>query len=358
MFIGYGLDPSRREAVSINTSRLVVDLNGFGDEVSVLSLGYPMSDKGSLYGYSFLDTVLRRQTIINNISNYIVEHKITHIVDVFVLPLSSLLFIVPLCTIHPNVIFIKELHNDAGHPRYFSSETIIRIIANSKWQLNKLLCSYKRVYTRNPGLAAKYHLSFLPPCVETKALVRRYSTLPLRICYLGHALKKKGIFVFPKLFQLLSAHEKKSVIFTFSLSHLGNPSKMGKMLKLAAKNTGITISILGEQSPSVFFRSQDVYLLPIQDIYGAVSTPNTVLEAMEAGCLVGVTKIDSLVGLVESGHNALQFTYPTAQSLYQLLHGLLKDRAKYHVLVRQARKDIMNKYNRSNYLQALETIYA
>ena len=58
-----------------------------------------------------------------------------------------------------------------------------------------------------------------------------------------------------------------------------------------------------EVNPQVYFRNNHIFLLPSIDEYSATSVPNTILEAMEAGCVV-ITPINKITSTV----NALGYT--------------------------------------------------
>ncbi len=351
LFLGFGLNINRREAVSVNTLRMMETTNELGIKTSLISIGYLGGD----YGSSMIDSLIRRQEIIEKIKSYIVNNKVTHVVDVFVLPLSSHIFIRPLLKSVKKVVFIKEIHNNFGYSKHLTFESLIRYIANRKSQLQAIMNTYDSCYTRNPSLAKIYKVTYLPTNIDISTLKRSKSN-KIRISYLGHPLKKKGIYTFPSLFAELTSAQKKRYRFSFALSDIGPRDKVKKMLEKSAKKYGVDIAVMGKVTPSEFFRDQDIYVLPIQDVYGAVSTPNTILEAMESRCVVIATDISSLVGILRHRSNAVLVKNPSAKKLIKAIVGLSRGKLR-EKLANQARKDIIKYYTKRSVISALERIY-
>lgn len=351
LFLGFGLDMKRREAVSVNTLKMMDITKELGLKTSIISIGYD----GGGYGSSMIDSIIHRSQIIEKIESYIVENNVTHLVDVFVLPLSSHIFVVPLQKSLKNIVYLKEIHNDFGHSKYLTYETIIRVIANRKSQLLSLMDTYDSCYTRNPSLAKIYKIIYLPTNIDINDLTRSKSS-KIRISYLGHPLKKKGIFIFPEIFAALTPSQKQRYHFSFALSDIGPRDKVSKFLETSAQKLGVTIEIVGKVVPSEFFRNEDIYVLPIQDVYGAVSTPNTILEAMEGQCVVIASNISSLVGILDHNKNSLLVKNPDGTSLIKAINSL-EDGKLRKKLANQARKDIINNYTKRSVIIALERIY-
>lgn len=344
LIYGYGIDANRTEAVSLNTIRLIESLKAEGWQTHTINIGYP--NQAFFTGASPLRAMVQSDQILKSVRGYIEENQITTVVDVFVLPLSTAVFTVPLLRQLPGVKFIKEVHNDAGFSHSFHPETMIRILANNRWLFNWVHQQPMIKFTRNQHLAEKYAFYHIPsPITINSAVVRGRSKKRVSIGYLGHPLKKKGIFEFPKLFELLNANQKKQFVFNFALSDIGNRADVTQILQSAANQHGVKITITGKVKPSVFFRAQDFYLLPLHDQFGAVSSPNTILEAMEAGAIPIVPQIPSLKGIVINGKTGVVTNGYQARHFLPVLNDLISDPARQQRLRVGARKLITKEYD-------------
>lgn len=350
LIIGFGLDINRREAVSVNVNHLVKDLRKLGFSPYILSLGYKQKE----YGSTLVGAILHRKQIISRIADYIENHKIDTVLDVFVLPLASTLFTFPLITALPHVRFIKEVHNLAGNSRHVTVETIIRLVANRQTQLTKVLSAFDYAYSRNLYVSRQLDITYLPPTIDKVKTQRVRQTAIIRACYLGHPLKKKGIYEFLTIFRLMGNLLKQDVKFAFALSPIGPTLLVRRLLQISAWWYGVTIELTGKVKPSQFFRAHDIYILPIQDMYGAVSTPNTILEAMEAGCVVMVAKLESLQGIVHQ-KNSVLLGRPVASEIVSNLKKITFIQLKRLATV--ARSDIMTKFSSKKHIVVLKQIY-
>lgn len=357
LFLGFGIDRERKEAVSINTLRIHNTLQSLGYKSYIVSVGYKNNNhKDYDFGNTMLESVIKRKKVVSELKRFIEEKKITHVHDVFVLPLASIIFTLSLKDNNDKVVFIKELHNDSGYSRKFHLETIIRFVMNRKGQLNRVLNEYDKVFTRNRLLAKKFKLDYIPTVVDihTKRKMRTFNVLNL--CYLGHPLKKKGFYQFFKLFTTLPDKLKSKVKFNFALSTLGKYEHECRKLKNLAKENGINMSLVGRVKPSKFFRSNDVYILPIDDEYGAISTPNTILEAMEANCLVMTKRIKTLEGIVDESNSILLYSNDYREIIDKIFY-ILNNRETIEKFGKRAREYIITNHSEIEVGKKMENLY-
>lgn len=353
LILGYGIDEKRTEAVSINTLKLKQTLERLGCIVTVFNIGY--SNPYCNTGDTFAQALCRLPFTIFYLYTYISRYKVTHVHDAFVLPLASLIFTVPLKLLLPKLLFVKELHNDAGQSQQWHLETFIRLVTNQGWMI-KIVIHIFTVFSRNKYVSMKYHLPYLPVPVT----IRPFNWIPQKkftISYLGHPLKKKGIYIFPKIFEKIPKKYKNSFHFSFALSTVGDRESVKKSLQESAERNGISIVFHDSVSPHAFFSESDIYLLPLHDKYSAISTPNTVLEAMEAGAVVIVTDIPSLWGIAKNNHNAILIDNLSPEKiLNKILHLYL-----HPSLIKKMRKDartmIEREYDENRQILYIKGLY-
>lgn len=351
--LGYGISKERTEAVSINTLKLEKKLKKFSKKVLRINLGYKNNYFYS--GNSLAQALILYPFVFTNLISLLKKKKITHVHDVFVLPLASLIFTLPLKIFFPQIIFIKEIQNDAGSSKKFHLETIIRMLTNRQWMLNLLLKNFK-CYTKNLTISKKYSLTYLPLSITVYKKERKKSQ-KLRVSYLGHPLKKKGIDVFPKIFESLPSDLKNKIIFSFALSDVGPRDQVKKMLLKSAKENRVKVSFSQRVKPHSFFSKQDIYVLPIHDQFSAVSTPNTLLEAMEAGAIPIVTQLSSLKGIVHHRKTAFLIKNITGKKIAKLLQKVAEKQSLLQTLRNNGRQYILENYSDKKVNKVLESIY-
>ena len=73
LFIGYGLDPKRREAVSVNTLQLITVLSKLGVKSKIINIGYSLSKNSeSIRGVrNMISNVINRNNIIKDLAKII-----------------------------------------------------------------------------------------------------------------------------------------------------------------------------------------------------------------------------------------------------------------------------------------------
>lgn len=358
LFLGYGIDPNRTEAVSKNTTRLISQLEKNGVRVSIANIGAQVPRNGIETPNGMFSAILQKEKILDQIYSYIENEKVTHIHDVFVLPLASVIFFLPIIKKYPKLVSIKEVHNFPGHSRSLHVETFIRLLANRLSQLKLVTDAVHFSFSRNFAISKHFAIPFWPAPIIFQRFTSRKLHKPLRICYLGHPLKKKGIFLFPELFRLLAENgEESEFIFTFALSSIGDREAVKEELRLTAQKYHVKIIFQEEVKPEKFFREQDVLVLPLHDQYSATSTPNTILEAMEAGCLVMTTQTRAIEGVVQDGKTGFLFSPHSPSEIVALLEKVINNEALVARITREAREWLEEHFNQKEMSEIATKLY-
>lgn len=354
LVIGYGIDRNRTEAVSINTAKHIDLLKEFGYKVYVYNIGYENSNFNT--GNSFISSLLRRKRILRNLIGFIKNNNISHVLDIFVLPLSSIIFTLPLKEYFPKTKFIKEIHNDYGFSRKFHSETVIRILANNRFMFYEVLNSFDKSFTNNLHLSKKFSIAYIP----TEVFIsnnKRVNDKKLNICYLGHPLQKKGISKFFDLIPLFDSQLKQKIKFNFAFSNVGPKEIVEEKLHKLGKQHNVNMQFFGTVKPFQFFRKNDIYILPIEDEYGAISTPNTILESMEAGCLVITNNIKSLKGITKNNKNMLLLKENTVKEVLFNILKVSNDIKLKKKIIKNARDFIKSNYDSKIIKEKVRILY-
>lgn len=349
LILGYGLNPARTEAIAKSAIKLQQVHRKIGLACDIISIDQIVRTE------SFVKCIVNHRKITESIIQLISKNNYTHIVDVFALPISSFLFTKPILAKFPRIVFIKEIQNDYGSSRHLTYETLIRIIGNNKLVFDYVRNAANICFSRNLNLCNKYSLHYLPTSLHIKPLTQRRYEPILRVCYLGHPLAKKGISIFPELFNDVRIHNN-SIKYNFAFSDIGPRDEVIKEFTVSAEKNNIKINIEGKVDPAKFFRKNDIYLLPIHDQFGAASTPNTVLEAMEAGCVVMSIPIESVQGVLNDQNSILLKTID-ASTIHEALIICQKDKKILLNKSKISRRVIINKYSESNYILQLRKLY-
>ena len=213
LFIGYGISPIRKEAVSISTNRLIKILQTNGSNVYC----YSISPKKT-----FLHTILNRKKIIEEISGLINAKNIEIVHDVFVLYLPSVLITLRLKKIFRKVKFIKTIQNRPGFSLSFTFESFIRMIGNNLTLFKILAKKFDLLTTSIKLLSKERRLLYVPQLVNIYKPSKRNLAKVINICFLGHPLKKKGIGNIIKYFDNISEKHRSNFTFNFAFSRIGN----------------------------------------------------------------------------------------------------------------------------------------
>lgn len=345
LFIGYGLEADRTEAVAKNTIRLQSQMKKRGFRTSVANIGFSSPASAIDGSRSMASAVRERKRILQELITYIQKERVTHLHDVFVLPLASQLFTLPVKKKLPELILIKEVHNFPGFSPVLHLESLIRFFGNRAEQLQQVIEKSDSTFTRNYAISEQYQLPFLPAPIIFDPLLKKRREKKLQVCYLGHPLKKKGIYAFPQIFAELGRLGQRDIEFTIALSKIGDRKGVQQLLADSARDNGLTVRFCNEVVPSQFFRGQDVLLLPLQDEYSATSTPNCILEAMEAGCVVLTTNTRSLRGVIEHGRTGFLLPKFSAVLVIAFLEKLRNNEELVQNTANSARLWIEENYN-------------
>ena len=349
LILGYGLSPLRREAIAIATQNLLKATKLLSHEIEVLSIDH-LTNSNSL-----IINLLLAPIIIKKILDHIRNNQYTHVLDVFALPLSSVLFVVPILSFYPKLIYLKEFQNDHGYSAHFTFETLIRVLGNNTYLFNYILRKCSRGFSRNYNLSRKYNLTYLPTLISHTTRPRAInSNKVITISYLGHPLKKKGIDIFPSLVGYCN-QANVPIKFAFAFSNLGDKRKIIDQIR--GVDTHNICTFKGITDPYSFFSKADIYFLPIKDEFGAASTPNTVLEAMSAGAVVMTYQNPAIIGVVNS-RNSILLETRDPEKITRLLLKFSKNRSELKKISDRALTHIKNHYGYNNYLKQLKEIYA
>ncbi len=356
LFVGFGLSKLRLEAVSKNTLHLV-GVSGKRNKSSIYNIGYDAKKpkKGMFLMFS---AVLSSGKIQKEIIRIAKKKKVTHIYDTFVLPGASLIFTVPLIAALPDVKFIKEIHNSHGFSRSFGAESFIRFFLNTKKQIEIVRKKFDIIVSRNKYLSTKYNGLFLPPVVRVIHKKRpKPKDKKIRVCFLGHPLKKKGVETMIELLGLLPKNSIDDITFTFAMSNIGNRLDIKKRINKISKIKKISARCLGNVSPELFFREQDVLCLPLKDEFSSAASFNTVLEAMEAGCMVLTTATNISKAILKHNKNGILVKKSQASSILRVLNKLRENKLNISKITDQARADIIEHYSMKQLRKVMTQIY-
>lgn len=358
LYVGYGIDSGRKEAVSTNVFKRIKLLKKLGYEADYVSIGYqPFKKEGYYFGNSMVNALINRKKVIKNLKRYIKNNNFSHVHDVFVLPFASYYFVRPLIEKDNDTVYIKEYFNDSGFSKNIHTETFIRIFANNSVFINGIQSKYNSLVTENFYLSKKLNAVHIPSIVDINKLSRKERKTKLRVCFLGHPLKKKGIYAYPELFSILPDNLKDWVTFDFALSSVGPKNDVEEKIKKVAVMEGIKINFSGQVNPGEYFREQDIFILPIQDEYGAISTPNSILEAMEAGCVVVVTDIKTLEGIIEDKRTGYLLRFPNSNEMLETIKYIINNDFEVDNVAKAARVKILEDHSDEILIRSYQKLY-
>lgn len=360
LFIGHGLDPKRQEAVSVNTMRLISILSKIGVKAIIKNIGYNTTqDSEGMNGVRrMMSNLINRKKVIEEISGIINKENIKYIHDTFVFPGVSLLFSLPLKRIFPNLTFIKEIQNNPGLSNSLDYENFLRLFLNNKSQVQEIIKRYDIVMSRNELIASKLGVIYLPPLINVYSNERpSFNRKITRVCFLGHALKKKGIYEFTKLFEIVPASLRKRLVFNFALNDIGRRKEVEYLLKGKAREQGIKVAVFGTVKPEIFFRNNDILLLPLRDEFGSSSSLNTVFEAMEASCLVVTTDTKLARAVIWDNKNGCLLKKPSADEILMVIKKVIAGKIDSKIIIETARADILKKYSETSLMEKIKKIY-
>lgn len=350
LFIGFELGSNRKEAVSINFKNHVNRVMSKGLQYRIYSL---RSDK------SLISHLLNIFRYLGDIYKIIKREKVTQVHDFFVLPVISLLFGVLIKLRFPKLILIKEIHNNFGFSKVVSMESVLRLFLSSKLSMRLLAFVFNIVYSRSKYVSNLWKVKYIPQYIPIYKLSRRetYDENIVRVCYLGHPLAKKGIGLFPEIIRHLDDNLKNKIVFNFAFSNIGNKFQIISEIKNEARTNNIRVRFQNTIEAFKFFRQNDIFILPLVDEHSATSVPNTVLEAMEAGCVVLANDNAIIRSVIKNGNNGILNTKLNAVDAINHLNSFTLSKTLVAKLSSNSRKYIELNHNLRYIRECFKEIY-
>lgn len=308
IYLGYRIDEPRQEAVTINAGlyRQVAEQLGWSCEM--------IAYDGSATTPGRLRRFLRRVAQACRRTPEAVVH------DFFVMPGVSLIAQTYLRAKGLPVRYVKTFINPPGTDGAGSVEGLLRLLLNSQTVHNMVAARSESVTYIAPLSHPRYRPLSAP--MRYPPSPGQSHEGPVRVSYLGHALRKKGVDLLPRIVQAVHARRPGGAEFRFSFSPLcdvpGLPEQLGRL-------PGCTVG--GEAEPLAFFQHSDVYLLPIRSAFGASGSFNTVWEAMAGGCCVAIARVPGLPELLND-QTAELVSLDDGNGYVDALVGLIDDRQR------------------------------
>lgn len=354
LFVGFGLAKNRKEAVSKNTVSLAKYIRKTS-KVKIFNVGYNKKFKGFL---AMLYAVFNYKSIRADIAKVIKKNNISHLHDTFVMPGASLIFTLPLKKKFKHIKFIKEIHNSPGGSGGVDAESLIRRVLNTPNQLRYILNGFDTALSRNIYISKLNNIHYVPPEIKIYKKSRKQDGKNvINICYLGHALEKKGINEIINLMEIFPEELIPKVTFNFALSKIGKPDFFKAKISKVAANRNIAFKCFGQVKPDSFFRQQDILCLPLRDEFSSAASLNTVLESMEAGCLVVTTSTNISRAIIKHKKTGILIKDNASETLLRAIVKILENKKSISTITKEARADIINNYSWSNARNILRKIY-
>lgn len=179
--------------------------------------------------------------------------------------------------------------------------------------------------------------------------VRQLSKNPI-LLYLGRIEKNKGIVELVEALKLL----KNDSIFRFILCGAGPLTEYCKIEcdKFLGENFEFKGVVYGEEKINII-KESNIFLLPSY----FEGLPMALLETMAAGVVPIVTNVGSMKYIVENGINGLLVEKYNPQDLYEKMKSIISNHELYNLLSINARKNILENFDISNYIIRLNDIY-
>ena len=303
LYIGYGIDEAQQEAVAINALlyRRVAGELGWQCEV----LAY----HGKFWSLSRILCFLRRVVeIARNHSNLIVH-------DFFATAGFSLLLLLWLRARRVPLRYVKTYINPPGGANLTTTYGLLRLFNNRAiyWILAQMADAVTYIRKLN---VPHFHLLPVPLRYEPGQVARHDE--PVRIVYLGHSIRLKGVQHLPHIVDQVFASLPGRAEFHLSFSrHWPLPGAIQRL------SSHPICTIRGEVDPAEFFAQGDIFLLPIRDGFAASGSFNTIWEAMACGCCV-VTVHDEQLPEPLNVRTAELLDSPTASRYGQAIIELIR----------------------------------
>lgn len=165
---------------------------------------------------------------------------------------------------------------------------------------------------------------------QTFRLLRPVSSgPPWTIGYLGHLTHAKGVS--DLLEAVLPLLEPMDVTLRLAVTN-------GEEEAALAAVRGARVKVEGLVAPQEFFNDCDLVVIPRRSSYGAVSYPNTLLEAMACGRAVLVTDLPAIREVVVDGENSILCPPERPDILRKKVQEVLADPVRLREMGRRARE--------------------
>lgn len=286
IYLGFRIDESRPEAVAINTGLYRQATIELGWQCDVLAYDGSATSLGKLRRY------LRR------IGDFCRAHRGVIVHDFFAMPGVSLIVQAYLRMAGVRPGYVKTFINPAGTGDVTSYVGLLRLGLNNS-AINRMVAVFSDAVTYIVPLRyPRFRRLAVPLRFPPTAPVHHDG--PMRVGYLGHALKLKGVHLLPGIVRAVNRLRGGGAKFHFSFSDGGDVTGLRREL---AELPGCTVE--GVTDPGEFFAKQDVYLLPIPNAFAASGSFNTIWEAMSTGCCVVTPDLADLPQILDKGNAQL-----------------------------------------------------
>ena len=234
--------------------------------------------------------------------------------------------------------YVKTFVNPPGGGGWRSYEGILRTGLNNRVVCDNVARRCRAVTFLRDLPLPRLHVLEAPPRYEPADPERRDG--PLRVAYLGHALRKKGVHRMPGIVRRALASRPGRIEFAFSFSDLCDCTSAVEAL---GAMPGVRVA--GPADPAAFFAGADAYLLPISDGFAASGSFNTVWEAMSRGCCVVTAGMSHLPEILSSD-NYVRVERPDEESYARTIIDLADNRDRLEELRLAAARDYAAWYAR------------
>ena len=304
IYIGYRIDEPRCESVTINAAlyRKIAEQLGYHCDC--------VAYRGSLFSPLRLWRYLRQVAKTCRSRHPVIIH------DFFVMSGFSLVVQIYLRIHRIRVRYVKTFINPPGGASLTTIEGLMRL--GNNWFIYLLVACLAGHSTYISPLQLP-RLIQLPAPMRMPPMPMRHHDGSVKVVYLGHALRKKGVKLLPAIAEMVVRARKTAVEFRFSFSDLCDVPQAVEALKRLPR-----CRVEQETDPIEFFGNADIYLLPISNGFAASGAFNTIWEAMSCGCAIVTTSVKHLPEVIDS-HNAIIVANPTAKQFADAIIRLVDD---------------------------------
>lgn len=211
---------------------------------------------------------------------------------------------------------------------------------------NKERSQLQKVYgTRN--------VSILPNCVDLPEVnVNRNENKDLNFLYLGRIEPNKGMDYLLEAMRMLNEEGRHFVLHLAGIEQ-GKNRYVERYQELLGDRFVYEGVVSGEKKVALLKRCQ-VFVLP--SLYEGL--PISLLETMSYGLVPVVTDVGSIGEYVKDGENGLLLKVKDSQSIVEAIDKLGSDGKLLQRLSKNARQTISERFNPTEYIKKLNSIYA